>query len=156
MLLVNKPRFFAFFTSCAVTLAVYFLFRKSEMGRIIRAVGQDRKMAGLLGIDIYRVYNLAFGMGAAIVGIAGVMLAPFYYIHPNVGGLFGIKAFIIVVLGGLGSISGAFLGGIIIGLIESVGAQFTTATFTEAFIYLIFLAVLFYRPSGLFGLKQEW
>ena len=87
---------------------------------------------------------------------AGVVLVPFYNVFPTVGVLFDIKGFIIVVLGGLGSIGGAILGGIIVGLIESVGPEFMTATWTEAIVYGLFLVFLFVKPSGLFGMKYDW
>ena len=122
----------------------------------MRAVGQDRSMAGLLGVNVYKVYNIAFGLATCAVAVAGTALTAFYYVHPNVGLPFGIKSLIIVVLGGLGSIWGAFLAGVVLGLIESVGAQFIAATATEGVIYLFFLLVLFYRPAGMFGLKEEW
>lgn len=109
-----------------------------------------------MGIDQYRIYNLAFGIGTAIAGIAGCVIIPFYYVYPSVGVVFDIRAFIIVVLGGLGSIKGAMLGGIIVGLIESVFSQYITSTWTEAIIYAIFLVILFVKPSGFFGHKQDW
>lgn len=155
-ILINKVRFTAFAVTCLVTVMIYFFLNRTEIGRSIKAVGQDRRMAGLLGIDTYKVFNIAFGIGACTAGVAGTMLSAFYYVQPNVGSLFGIKAFIIVVLGGLGSISGALLGGIIDGIIESVGAQFVSSTMTEGIVYFIFLLVLFFKPSGLFGLKSDW
>ena len=95
-------------------------------------------------------------IGTAAAGVAAVTLVPFYNIFPTVGVLFDIKGFIIVVLGGLGSIGGAILGGIIVGLIESIAPQFMTATWTEAIVYGLFLVVLFVKPSGLFGVKYDW
>lgn len=89
-----------------------------------------------MGIKQYKIYNVAFGIGAATAGIAAVTLVPFYNVFPTVGVFFDIKGFIIVVLGGLGSIDGALAGGIIIGIIESVGPQFKTATWTEAIVCL--------------------
>jgi branched-chain amino acid transport system permease protein len=154
--LIHVPRLVAFLVSCTVTIASHLFLKFTEFGRFIRAVGQDRTMLALLGIDVHKIFNAAFGISTCIVAISGTMIIPFCYVHPTVGTLFGIRAFIIVVLGGLGSIPGAFFGGIIVGLIESVGTQFVSATSTEAIIYLIFLLFLFYRPSGLFGLKQEW
>jgi branched-chain amino acid transport system permease protein len=109
-----------------------------------------------MGISPYKVYNIAFGIGTAIAGIAAVTLVPFYNVFPTVGVLFDIKGFIIVVLGGLGSIGGALLGGMIIGLIESVGPQFMAATWTEAIVYALFLVFLFVKPAGLFGVKYDW
>ncbi len=126
------------------------------MGRAIRATSLDRESASLMGINQYRIYNVAFGIGAAISGIAGAVLVPFYNVFPSVGVLFDIKGFIIVVLGGLGSLWGALLGGIIVGVIESVGPQFMAATWTEAIVYGLFLVVLFVKPSGLFGEKYDW
>ena len=155
-ILINNTRLTAFIVSSLTTLGIFLFMKCTETGRAIRCVGQDRVMAGLLGINVFRIYNIAFGIGAGTVGMAGALLATFYYVQPNVGSVFGIKAFIIVVLGGLGSVWGAFLGGIIIGLIESVMAQFVSSTMTEGLIYLIFLLVLFVRPSGLFGMKQDW
>ena len=154
--LINKARFAAFAAACLITVGIYAFINRTEIGRAIKAVGQDRRMAGLLGIDTYKIYNIAFGIGASTAGVGGVMLSAFYYVQPNVGSLFGIKAFIIVVLGGLGSVAGALLGGIIVGLIESVGAQFISSTMTEGIVYCIFLTVLFFRPSGLFGIKSDW
>jgi branched-chain amino acid transport system permease protein len=155
-MLISVPKLWGFIAAILTTLAVYWFFQKTRMGRAIRATSLDREAASLMGINQYKVYNVAFGIGAATAGIAGVTLVPFYNIYPTVGVLFDIKGFIIVVLGGLGSIPGAILGGIIVGLIESVGPQFMTATWTEAIVYALFLAVLFLKPSGLFGVKYDW
>jgi branched-chain amino acid transport system permease protein len=135
---------------------IHWFLRRTMMGRAIRATSMDREAASLMGISQYKIYNVAFGIGAATTGIAAVTLMPFYNVFPSVGVLFDIKGFIIVVLGGLGSISGALVGGIIIGLIESVGPEFMTATWTQAIVYGLFLLVLFVKPSGLFGQKHDW
>ncbi len=153
---ISVPKLFGFVTALATTFAVYWFFQKTKLGRGIRATSLDREAASLMGINQYKVYNVAFGIGTATAGIAAVTLVPFYNIFPTVGVLFDIKGFIIVVLGGLGSIGGALVGGIIIGLIESVGPQFMTATWTEAIVYGLFLLVLFVKPSGLFGVKYDW
>ncbi len=155
-LIVNKAKFYGFLITIATTLIIWFVLKRTDVGRAIRAVGQDREAARLMGIDSDYIYNFAFGLGLAAIGVAGVVLIPFYYVHPTVGVVFDIRCFVIVVLGGLGSIPGALLGGLIIGLIESFGAQFITATWTEGLIYLIFLFVLFFKPSGLFGFEQDW
>ncbi len=155
-MMVSIPKLWGFVAAMAVAAAIYLFFQKSRMGRAIRATSLDRDAASLMGISQYKIYNIAFGIGTAIAGVAGVVLVPFYNVFPSVGVLFDIKAYIIVVLGGLGSIWGAMIGGIIVGLIESVGPQFMTATWTEAIVYGLFLLVLFVKPSGLFGLKQDW
>jgi branched-chain amino acid transport system permease protein len=155
-MLISVPKLWGFVTALLTAAFIYLFFQKTRMGRAIRATSLDREAASLMGINQYKVYNVAFGIGTATAGIAAVTLVPFYNIFPTVGVLFDIKGFIIVVLGGLGSIGGAILGGIIIGLIESVAPQFMTATWTEAIVYGLFLLFLFVKPSGLFGMKQDW
>lgn len=155
-MLISLPKFWGFVTAIVTAAAVYWFFQKTRMGRAIRATSLDREAASLMGINQYKIYNIAFGIGTATAGIAAVTLVPFYNVFPTVGVLFDIKGFIIVVLGGLGSIGGAIVGGIIVGLIESVAPQFMTATWTEAIVYGLFLVVLFVKPSGLFGVKYDW
>ncbi|MDA3902057.1 MAG: branched-chain amino acid ABC transporter permease [Desulfuromusa sp.] len=139
---------------CAIYL--YWFLKHSKMGKAIRATSLDREAASLMGIKQSKIYNIAFGMGCACCGMAACVLIPFYYVYPTVGVPFDIKAFIIVVLGGLGSIPGAIIGGIIVGIIENVGAQFMASTWTELLLYGVFLFVLLVKPSGLFGMKQDF
>ncbi len=155
-MMLSVPKLWGCVTAVVTAAAVYWFFQKTRMGRAIRATSLDREAASLMGINQYRIYNVAFGIGTAIAGIAGVTLVPFNNVFPSIGVLFDIKGFIIVVLGGLGSIGGALLGGIIVGVIESVGPQFMAATWTEAIVYALFLVVLFVKPSGLFGVKYDW
>ena len=155
-ILISVPKLWGFVTAILTAASIYWFLQKTRMGRAIRATSLDRDAASLMGIKPYRIYNIAFGIGTAAAGIAGVTLVPFYNVFPTVGVLFDIKGFIIVVLGGLGSIGGAILGGIIVGLIESLGPQFMAATWTEAIVYGLFLLVLFVKPSGLFGMKYDW
>ncbi len=153
---ISVPKLCGALITVATAVALYLFLQRTRMGRAIRATSIDRDAASLQGISSYKIYNVAFGIGTAIAGISGVVFMPFYNVYPSVGVLFDIKAFIIVVLGGLGSITGALLGGIIVGLIESIGPQYMTATWTEAIIYGLFLAVLFVKPSGIFGLKYDF
>ena len=155
-MMVSVPKLWGFIAAILTALAIYVFLQRTRMGRAIRATSLDREAASLMGINQYRIYNVAFGIGTATAGIAGVALVPFNNVFPSIGVLFDIKGFIIVVLGGLGSIGGAILGGIIVGIIESVGPQFMTATWTEAIVYGLFLLVLFVKPSGLFGVKYDW
>jgi len=134
----------------------YLFLQYTELGRKLRSCGQDRNTASLMGIDVPKTFAIAFGIGTALLAVAAITLLPFYYVHPTVGNVFMTKAFIVVVLGGLGSVPGALLGGIIIGLIESIGAQYMTATLTTVIVYAIFLLILFIKPSGLFGSRLEW
>jgi branched-chain amino acid transport system permease protein len=155
-MLISVPKLWGFVTALVTAASIYWFLQRTRMGRAIRATSLDRDAASLMGIKQYKVYNIAFGIGTATAGIAGVTLVPFYNVFPSVGVLFDIKGFIIVVLGGLGSMGGALLGGIIIGLIESVGPQFMAATWTEAIVYGLFLLFLFVKPSGLFGVRYDW
>jgi len=154
-ILICKPLFYAFIISVISTYILYRFLKQTRLGRAIRATGQDREAAKLMGIDVYKIYMIAFGIGIAAVGIAGTVLIPIFYVHPFAGDVFDIRAFVVVVLGGLGSVPGALLGGIIVGMIESLVGQYLTMTWAAAFIYIIFLAVLFIRPSGIFGFEKE-
>ena len=153
---LSSARLYALVIALVAALGFYVFLMRSELGRRLRATGQDRNTAALMGINVTNTYALAFGVGTAMLSIAGLALLPFYYIHPTVGQVFMTKSFIVVVLGGLGSVPGALLGGIIIGLIESIGAQYMTATLTLVLVYLVFISVLFLKPSGLFGSPFEW
>jgi branched-chain amino acid transport system permease protein len=155
-MMISVPKLWGFCAAVACAAVIYVFLQKTRMGRAVRATSLDRDAASLQGINQYKVYNIAFGIGSAVAGIAGVTLVPFYNVFPSVGVLFDIKCFIIVVLGGLGSIGGALLGGMIVGVIESVGPQFMAATWTEAIVYGLFLVFLFLKPSGLFGVKYDW
>lgn len=151
----SYPQIAGFVVATVTTVLVMQFLARTRIGRTIRATGQDREAASVLGIDSTRVYQISFALGLAVLGIAGCLLLPLYPVNPFVGDIFGLRAFVIVVLGGMGSIGGAFWGGIIVGILESVGAQFVPVSFAEALIFIIFLAVLYFRPAGLFGLERE-
>jgi branched-chain amino acid transport system permease protein len=155
-MMVSVPKLWGFCAAIVTALLIYLFLQRTRMGRAVRATSLDRDAASLQGINQYKMYNISVGIGTAAAGVAGVALVPFYNVFPSVGVLFDIKCFIIVVLGGLGSIWGALLGGIIVGVIESVGPQFMAATWTEAVVYALFLVFLFFKPSGLFGVKYDW
>ena len=154
-LYLMEPRLIGFLLSVVLILLLELYLRRTNFGRAIRATSQDREAARLMGIDDYLVYKITFGIGTVMLGFAAAFLSPFYFIHPAVGDLFVGKSFVIVVLGGLGSITGAFLGGLIVGLIESVGAQFINSAMVESLIFVIFIACLVIRPMGLLGKERE-
>lgn len=149
------PQIVGFVAAVAVTVSLVLLMRYTKIGRRIRATGQDRQAAAVSGIDARRVYQMAFGISLAVLAIAGCLLVPSYPVNPFVGDVFVLRAFVIVVLGGMGSLVGAFWAGLFIGVLESVGAQLLPVTFAEALIFIVFLAVLYLRPKGLFGLESE-
>ena len=153
---VSAARFYGMIIAIVVSGLFYLFLQYTQIGRNLRATGQDRNAASLMGIDITKTYAVAFGIGTALLAVAALVLIPFYYVHPSVGQVFMTKAFIVVVLGGLGSVPGALLGGIIIGLIESIAAQYMTATLTVMLVYGVFLLVLFVKPTGIFGSPYDW
>jgi branched-chain amino acid transport system permease protein len=150
---INYTRLIAFLVSLAITVAMSLFLARTDLGRAIRSTAQNRDAAALCGINVPRVYNITFGLGCAILGIVGCVMIPFYLVSPAVGLAFGIRSFIVVVLGGIGSIPGSILGGLILGVVESVTAQFVTATSASIFSFVIFILVLFFRPTGLMGMK---
>jgi branched-chain amino acid transport system permease protein len=139
----------------ATVTALWLFLGHTDLGRAIRAVGQDRQVARLLGINDRVVYNYAFGISTAVMGIAAAALVPFYYTHPAVGTSFLLKAFVIVVLGGLGSMPGAALGGLAVGLIEGAIGIWTEAAVAQILLFAIFVAMLFFRPTGLLGVERK-
>jgi branched-chain amino acid transport system permease protein len=155
-LIINTPRLYAFVLCVIVTVLFYIFMHRTEMGRRIRAVGQDRNAAKLMGISVEKTFNVAFGVGMALLGTAGVALLPFNQLYPAIGSLFGTTAFVTVVLGGLGSIPGAIIGGLLIGLVESVSSLFVPYTLSPMIVLYGFLIFLFIRPSGLFGSPHDW
>ena len=151
---LSAARFYGLIITLAISVGLWIFLQKIETGRQLRATGQDRNTAALMGINSERIFAIAFGIGTALLAVAGLVLLPFYYVSPSVGNVFQTRAFIVVVLGGLGSVPGALVGGIIIGLIETIAAQFITASITSVIIYLVFLVILFVKPSGLFGTEK--
>lgn len=147
----NVSLLYAFVAAALLTTAVYSFLMFTDPGRAIRATAQDRDAAALMGVSIRQINLLAFSLGTLLAGIAGVLLMPVFYVYPYVGRVFIIKAFVVVVLGGMGSVLGATLGGILFGVLESVGTLFIPSGYKDAIGLVIFLLVLLFRPSGLFG-----
>jgi branched-chain amino acid transport system permease protein len=148
---LSTPLLYCFLITAAITAALYWFLVKTDTGHAIRATAQDRDAAQLMGVNVRSMGILAFGIGAALAGAAGALIAPTYYIYPQVGGAFTLKAFVVVVLGGMGSIVGATLGGVLIGTAESVSASYLGSGWKDICVYVIFLLVLLLKPSGLLG-----
>jgi branched-chain amino acid transport system permease protein len=152
-LFLSTPRVIAFFASIGVAILLWLVLARTDTGKAIRAVAKEKTGAALVGIDVGHVYAVTFGLGAACVAIAACLLMPTFYVNPRVGGAFVLVAFTIVVLGGMGSIPGALLGGLFIGVVESLSGLFLGESLGQIGIFLIFILVLLFRPTGLFGAK---
>lgn len=148
---VSAPLLISFAITAAITAALYWFLLRTDTGQAIRATAQDREAAQLMGINVKRMSIIAFGLGAALAGTAGALISPTYYIFPQVGGGFTLKAFVITVLGGMGSVVGATLGGILIGITESLSAVYVSSGWKDVMVFALFLLVLLFRPSGLMG-----
>jgi len=148
---ISQPLLISFLITAAITAGLYWFLMKTDTGQAIRATAQDREAAQLMGINVKWMSILSFGIGAAMAGTAGALISPTYYIFPQVGSAFTLKAFVITVLGGMGSIVGATVGGIIIGLVESVAAVTISSDWKDVVVFSIFLLVLLIKPAGLMG-----
>jgi branched-chain amino acid transport system permease protein len=140
-----------FLISAAITLALMAFIKRSYVGKAIRATVQDRDAAMLMGINVPRLFLLTFAGGSALVGLAGCIMMPLYSTFPTVGLNFVLIAYVVVVLGGMGSMEGAFLGGICIGLVQSLSSYYVAPAYGQMFYFLVFLLVMIFRPDGLFG-----
>jgi branched-chain amino acid transport system permease protein len=148
---VSTPLLLSFVITAAVTAALYWFLLKTDTGQAIRATAQDRDAAQLMGVNVKRMSILATGIGAGLAAVAGSLISPTYYIFPQVGQPFTLKAFVIVVLGGMGSVMGATVGGIIIGATESLAGAYISSGLKDLVVYVLFLLILLFKPAGLFG-----
>jgi len=149
--MIAVPKLIAFAGALAVAALLLWVVRRTDLGRAIRAVAKEKQGARLMGIDVEHVYAMSYGIGLACLGAAACFLLPAYYVNPQVGSGFVLVAFTIVVLGGMGSFTGALVGGLLIGVVESVCGLLLGDSLGQVGIYLIFIAVLLFRPQGLFG-----
>lgn len=147
----SKSRLVAFLIALVVTGAMYLFLQKSTYGKAIRATSQHPGVAQICGIDVRRVRLVTFGLGSAMAGVAGALIAMIFTISPEMGRMFIGKAFAIIVLGGLGSFAGAFVGALVLGTSETLAAYWTDTQLAEAVAYAVLLVVLLVKPSGLFG-----
>jgi branched-chain amino acid transport system permease protein len=151
---VPVPLAIAFGLAVLITVALYFFLARTDTGRAVRATSQNAEAAALMGINVENISMITFGLGAALAAAAGVLLVPSLYLYPTVGEILIVKCFVIVVLGGLGSVPGAIAGGILLGVVESYGAVYVSVAYKDTIGFIIFLLVLLFRPQGLFGARQ--
>jgi branched-chain amino acid transport system permease protein len=152
-LMIGLPRLTAFFVAILVITILFVFLKQTYIGKAIRALSQERRAAMLMGINVHRTYQIAFGIGIACTAIAGAVLMPAYYAFPTVGNLFALIAFVVVILGGYNSLTGSLVGGLIIGMIESFSGFFISPHLKEAVYFIIFILILLFKPTGLFGHK---
>jgi branched-chain amino acid transport system permease protein len=147
----NLSQIVAFAVAVACTLALFAFMRLTHSGRVMRATAQDREAATLMGIDTDRVYRMAWAIGIACVGVAGVLMAPLFSAYPTAGLQFVLLAYVVVVLGGLGDMRGALIGSLIVAAVEVMGSYLFGTAWKEVFYFVLFILVLVFRPAGLFG-----
>ena len=148
---LSVSRLISFVAVFAVALVLWLIMTLTDTGKAIRAVAKEKLGAELAGIDVAHIYATTFGLGTACVAIAACLLIPTYYVNPSAGNAFVLVAFTVVVLGGMGSVPGALIGGLAIGVVESLGGFFFGESLGQVGIFAIFIAVLLFRPRGLFG-----
>ena len=149
--LISVPHAIMFGISLVLTGLLYYFMTRTDVGFQIRALSQDREAARLMGVNVDLISQVAYGIGSSLAGAAGMLLLPTFYVFPDVGAPFSSKAFIIVVLGGMGSVTGAVLGGVMLAIVETMAAYYVSPGYQEVFGLVAFVLVLLFRPAGLVG-----
>jgi branched-chain amino acid transport system permease protein len=151
---INAPWLVSFALAAVLALALYFVVTHTMFGRAARAIAQNRYAAPLMGINVNQVQAISFGIGSAAAGVAGALLLPVFYLFPDVGNQFKLKSFVMVVLGGMGSIQGAAIAGLVLGVVESLTSLYWGNEWALAVDFVIFILVLSLKPSGIFGSQR--
>jgi branched-chain amino acid transport system permease protein len=144
-----------FAVAVACTIALHFMLQATFIGKAIRATVQDGEAAMLMGIPVPRIFLITFAVGSALVGLAACVMIPMFSVFPTVGLNFVLIAFVIVVLGGMGSVEGALIGGICIGVVQSLSSYYVAPAYGQMFFFILFLVVMVFRPAGLLGRRSE-
>ena len=152
-MLVSRPRLIGLAGAGVMAALLWLILARTDTGRAIRAVARERFGAQLMGIDVPHIYAVTFGLGCACLAVAACLLMPTFYVNPQVGGAFVLVAFTIVVLGGMGSVIGALVGALFVGVVESLGGLFLGDSLGQLGVFLLFILVLLFRPRGLFGAR---
>ena len=152
---VSPIRLFVLVTAVLLLVVFYFMIERSRLGMAMRATFQDRDAARIVGVNVSRIYTLTFALGSGMAAIAGALLSPIFVVSPTMGDLSSLKAFAIVILGGLGNLGGAAIGGFALALIEEFGAGYVSTAYRDALGFLVILFVMVFRPSGLFSAKER-
>ncbi|MFD2183008.1 branched-chain amino acid ABC transporter permease [Rhodoplanes azumiensis] len=152
---VSWTRLFVFVVAVALIAATWLLIQKTRLGKAMRATFQDRESAALMGVRIDRVHTATFAIGSGLAAAAGALLGPVFVVYPTIGDLASLKAFAIVILGGLGSIPGATIGGFILAFMEELGAGYVSSGYRDAMGFLLIIVILLVKPTGLFARKER-
>ncbi|GKX32689.1 MAG: branched-chain amino acid ABC transporter permease [Rhizobiaceae bacterium MnEN-MB40S] len=152
-LLLSWPRAVGFVATMATAVIVWLILNRTDVGKAIRAVAKEKLGARLVGIDVNHIYAMTFALGSACLAVAAGLLMPVFYVNPQTGGAFVLVAFTIVVLGGMGSVTGALLGGLLIGVVEAASSLFLGDSLGQLGIFVLFILVLLFKPTGLFGAR---
>lgn len=152
---VSYNRLFVFVVALALIGATYALINRTRLGKAMRATFQDRDTAALMGVNINTIYMATFALGSGLAAAAGALLGPVFVVYPTMGDLASLKAFAIVILGGLGSIPGATIGGFILAFMEELGAGYVSSGFRDGMGFLLIIVILLIRPTGLFAQKER-
>ena len=152
---LSMPWSVSFCFALAITAGLWFFLTRTDMGKSIRATAQDKDAALLMGVNVERMRVITFGLGSAIVGSAGCLFIPIYYLYPDLGGQFTLIAFVITILGGLGSTMGAIVGGLILGVFESLTSTYAGMGWAPVGRFMIFVAALIFVPGGIISLFKR-
>lgn len=152
---VSWLRLFVFGAALVLIAGSYLLINRTNLGRAVRATFQDHDTAALMGVNVHLIYTATFAIGSSLAAAAGALLGPVYVVFPQMGDLAAVKAFAIVILGGLGNITGATIGGFILALAEELGAGYVSSGYRDAMGFVIIIAVLLAKPTGLFARAER-
>jgi len=153
---IDLVRLLAFVASIILSMALYYFLKYTDLGKAIRATSQNKIGAQVVGINVWKIYMLTFGIGSAMAGAAGAVIAPYFPVSFNVGDVFILVTFVVVCLGGMGNFVGALLGGLIIGLAESLGTLIIPGGQKQLITFGLFILILLFRPHGLFRSGGYW
>jgi branched-chain amino acid transport system permease protein len=151
----GNQRLLSFGISIGILLSIFYLIKRTWFGKSIRAISQDRTMASLVGVNHLRSNMVSFGLGAALAGTAGVLIAPIFPVTPTGSSAISLTAFVVVVLGGMGSLKGCVVGGLVLGILENMGAAYISTMYRHIFGFIVLILVLVFRPWGLFGQRTQ-
>lgn len=152
---VSYLRLFVLVAATALIGAAYFLINRTKLGKAMRATFQDRDTASLMGVNVQAIYMATFAIGSSLAAAAGALLGPVYVISPQMGNIASLKAFAIVILGGLGNIVGATVGGFVLAFVEELGAGYLSTGYRDAMGFILIMIVLALRPQGIFAAKER-